>query len=36
MCDCCCGSGMNEKESEKRVDEILEEARQTRKKARSE
>ncbi len=36
MCDCCCGSGMNEKESEKRADEILEEIKQTRKKPKVE
>lgn len=35
MCDCCCGNEMNEKESEKRVDEILEEAKQIRKKPKA-
>jgi hypothetical protein len=33
MCDCCCGtSEMSEKASEKKVDEILEEVKATRKK----
>lgn len=36
MCNCSGGSGMNEKESEKRVDEILEEVRQTRKRPKAE
>jgi hypothetical protein len=36
MCDCCCGSGMNGKESEKKIDEILEQVKQTRKKQKAE
>lgn len=36
MCDCSYGSEMNEKESEKRVDEILEEAKQIRRKPKAE
>jgi hypothetical protein len=36
MCDCCCGTNeMKEKESEKKVDEILEEIKATRKKQKA-
>jgi polyhydroxyalkanoate synthesis regulator phasin len=36
MCDCCCGTGeMTQKESEKKVDEILEEIKATRKKQKA-
>jgi hypothetical protein len=36
MCDCCCGTnGMTEKESEKRVDEMLEEIKATRKRQKA-
>jgi hypothetical protein len=36
MCDCCCEtSGMSGKESEKKVDEILEEIKATKKKQKA-
>jgi hypothetical protein len=36
MCDCCCGtSEMTEKESEKKVEEILEGIEATRKKQKA-
>jgi hypothetical protein len=36
MCDCCCGTNeTTEKESDKKVDEILEEIKATRKKQKA-